>query len=339
VNRFLIVRLGALGDIVHGIPVAAALRNQYPQAHIDWLVDARYLPLLDLVQCLDRRIPIDPRDLRRGRARRSGFLEIVRELREAQYDACIDLQGLLKSAMLARAVRAGRTIGFPRRHLREGMARLFYTDAPDPGTARHVIDKGLALLAPLGVDDLRVHFPIGIPRTPAVESVIGRFPGGYAIINPCAAWPNKRWPPERYGAVASAVRVQFGVPSIVLWGPGEQPLASAVAAASLGAAEVAPPTSVPDVIGLARHARLMISGDTGPLHLAAAVGTPIVALFGPTQPERNGPWSPLDISISRAAQCSCLYERRCRRKTPCIDDIATDEVIDAARLRLDPWLM
>ena len=333
-NKFLIVRLGALGDVIHAIPVAAALRNQYPQAHIDWLVDARYLPLLDLVQCLDRRIAIDPRDIRRGRPKRTSFLDTVRDLRETQYDACIDLQGLLKSAMLARAVRARRTVGFPRRHLRESAARLFYTDAPDPGAARHVIDKGLALLPSLGVDDLRVHFPISIPRTPAVESVIGRFPNGYAIVNPAAAWPNKRWPPERYGAVASAVRVQFGFRSIILWGPGEQSLASAVAAASLGAAEVAPPTSVPDVVGLARHAKLMVSGDTGPLHIAGAVGTPIVALFGPTQPERNGPWSPLDISVSRVGQCLCLYERRCRRKTPCIDDIAVDEVVNAAKHRL-----
>lgn len=333
-NRFLIVRLGALGDIIHGIPVAAALRNRYPQAHIDWMVDARYLELLDLVECLDRRIPVDPRDATRG-GRRSGLFRTMRELRDNHYDACIDLQGLLKSALLARATGATRIIGLPRRHLREPLARLFYTDSPDTGTATHVIDKGLALLALLGVEDRRVHFPISIPRTPAIESVIARFaPSGYVIVNPGAAWPNKRWPAERFGAVAAAIHGEFGLRSLVLWGPGEQPLASSVAAASAGAAEIAPPTSIPDMIGIARHGRLMISGDTGPLHIAGAVGTPIVALFGPTLPERNGPWSPQDISISRVSQCSCVYERRCRKPVPCIDDITIEEVVGAVRRRL-----
>ena len=333
-NRFLIVRLGSLGDIIHGIPVAAALRNRYPQAHIDWMVDARYLELLGLVECLDRRIPIDPRDAMRG-SRRSGLFQTIRELRNSHYDACIDLQGLLKSALLARAVGARRTIGLPRRHLREPLARLLYTDTPDTGSATHVIDKGLALLAPLGVEDRRAHFPISIPRTPAIESVIARFaPGGYVVVNPGAAWPNKRWPAERFGAVAAAIRKDVGLPSIVLWGPGEQSLAASVAAASGGAAEIAPPTTIPDLIGIARHARLMISGDTGPLHIAGAVGTPTVALFGPTQPERNGPWSPHDITVSRVSQCSCLYERRCRKPVPCIDDIAIEEILGAVRQRL-----
>ncbi len=333
-NSVLIVRLGSLGDIVHGIPVAAALRNRYPHAHIDWMVDARYVELLDLVQCLDRRIPVDPRDASRA-SKRSGFFRTLRELRRTRYDACIDLQGLLKSAILARAAGARRTIGLPRQHLREPLAGLFYTDTPDPGSAPHVIDKGLALLAPLDVEDRRVHFPISIPRTPALESVIARFArGAYVVVNPGAAWPNKRWPAERFGAVAAAIQCDFGLRSVVLWGPGEQSLAASVVSASAGAAEMAPPTTIPDLIGIARHGRLMLSGDTGPLHIAGAVGTPIVALFGPTQPERNGPWSPDDITVSRVSQCACVYERRCRKARPCIDDIAIEEVMSAVHRRL-----
>jgi ADP-heptose:LPS heptosyltransferase len=122
--------------------------------------------------------------------------------------------------------------------------------------------------------------------------------------------------------------------SLVLWGPGEEALAADVVAASPGAAEAAPPTTIADIVGIARQAHLMVSGDTGPLHIAGAVGTPIVALFGPTSPERNGPWSPADIVVSRVAQCECLYERRCRRSVPCIDDIGIDEVRDAVRRRL-----
>jgi ADP-heptose:LPS heptosyltransferase len=122
--------------------------------------------------------------------------------------------------------------------------------------------------------------------------------------------------------------------SMVLWGPGEEDLASAVVGASHGAAQAAPPTTIIDIVALARGASLMISGDTGPLHIAAAVGTPIVALFGPTRTERNGPWLPSDISISRFTQCVCHYERSCRRDRPCIDDISVDEVVAAVDRRV-----
>jgi lipopolysaccharide heptosyltransferase I len=331
VKKFLIVRLGSLGDVIHGIPVAAALRDEFPHARIDWMVDPRYVELLNLVTCIDRRIPIDPRHLLRDGQRR--FREMLRELREVGYDAAIDLQGLLKSAVLARLVRARWTIGFPRQHLREPMARFLYTHTPDPGDATHVVHKNLALLAPLRVEDRRLRFPLAIPRTPTVDAVVDRF-GGYALINPGAAWPNKRWPPERYGADAAGIFEELGMRSIVLWGPGEQELAQQVAAASAGTADVAPPTSLNDLVGLSRGAQLMISGDTGPLHIAGAVGTPIVALFGPTYAERNGPWGLFDVTVSRTDQCACHYERRCRRATPCIDDIDVPEVMAAVRRRM-----
>ena len=331
-NKFLIVRLGSLGDVIHGIPAAAALRGRFPYARIDWLVDPRYEELLDLVECVDRPVAFDPRDLWTGGRRGQS---VLKDLRAVHYDAVVDLQGLLKSAVLGRLVGAARTIGFPMAHLREPLARLFYTDAPDPGAAPHVIDKNLGLLAPLDVSDRTVRFPLRIPRTDAVTSVADRFaPDGYAILNPGAAWPNKRWPAAHFGDVAASIRREHGWRSVVLWGPGEEALAASVAAASQGAAEVAPPTTITDIVGIARAARLMVSGDTGPLHIAGAVDTPIVALFGPTSPERNGPWAARDVTLSRVASCSCRYERRCRRAVPCIDDIAPDEVVQAVRQRL-----
>ena len=324
--KFLIIRLGSLGDVIHGIPTAAALRRRYPQAQIDWLVDPRYVELLELVECLDRGVGFDPRGLVQGRERTT-----LAMLRRASYDAVIDLQGLLKSAILARLVGARRTIGFPRAHLREPLARLFYTVTPDPGAARHVIDKNLALLEPLDVSDRAVRFPIAIPRTEAGSGPAPIRSGNYAIVNPGAAWPNKRWPPERFGAVAAALGRELGMRSIVLWGPGERALADAVVAAANGAAEASPETRIADLVAMARSARVMISGDTGPMHIAGAVGTPVVALFGPTYPERNGPWSPRDVVVSRVDRCGCLYERRCRRPERCIDDIGVDEVVHAVR--------
>ena len=330
-KKFLIVRLGSLGDVIHGIPTAAALRSRFPDAQIDWLVDPRYVELLELVECIDRPIAFDPRALRIGGG---DALSALKSLRAARYDAVVDLQGLLKSAVLGRLVGAGQTIGFPRAHLREPLARLFYTDAPDPGTAQHVINKNLGLLCALGLSEQAVHFPIRIPRTDTVRSVtdrVGR--DGYAILNPGAAWPNKRWPPGSFGAVAASIRDKHGWRSVVLWGPGEEALAASVAAASRGAADVAPSTTIADLVGIARAAKLMVSGDTGPLHIAGAVGTPIVALFGPTSPERNGPWAARDVSLSRVANCSCRYERRCRRAAPCIGDITPEEVVQAVGQR------
>jgi heptosyltransferase-1 len=324
-HRFLIVRLGSLGDIVHAIPTAAALRAHFPDARIDWAVDPRYVEVLDLVAGLDGRVGVDTRS--------PAALRTIRDLRGARYDAAIDLQGLLKSALLARGARADRTIGFPRAHLREPLARFFYSHTPDAAAA-HVVFKNLALLEPLGVRDPRVEFPLEIPRTDASEQVAAAVgPTGYALINPGAAWPNKRWPAERFGALAAIMRERLAMRSVVLWGPGEESLASAVVDASKDAALLAPRTSVTDLFALAKGARLMVSGDTGPLHIAGAVGTPTVSLFGPTNPDRNGPWTSADVAVSRFAGCACHYQRRCRRGDPCIDEIAVNDVVAAVERR------
>ena len=348
--RFLIVRLGALGDVVHAIPAAAAIAAQFPDSEIDWLVDPRYVDLLGLVRCVRSVVPVDPR----GGIGRLGAT--IGALRRARYDAVIDLQGLLKSSVLARLAGAARTVGFPRSHLREPVARVFYSHTPDPGPAVHVVHKNLALLTAVGVHDRTVRFPLEIPATAVADEVALRYRAGdgragFALVNPGAGWPNKRWPAERFGAAAAGVFARAGLRSVVLWGPGEEALAASVVASSSGAAELAPATSILDICALARRAALMLSGDTGPLHLAAAVGTPVVALFGPTGAERNGPWDPSDVVVTRTDRCQCLYERRCRRVTgapvsnmeqaahaadrqPCIEDIGVDEVVAAVERRL-----
>jgi ADP-heptose:LPS heptosyltransferase len=158
--------------------------------------------------------------------------------------------------------------------------------------------------------------------------------GRYVLLNPGAAWPNKRWPASRFGLVAAALRDRHGLTSIALWGEGERDLAQEVAAHSAGAAIVASPASIGDLVALSRGATLIVSGDTGPVHIAAAVGTPVVGIFGPTRPSRNGPWVPDDVTVSRANVCACHHLRRCKLERMCLADIHADEVLEAVERRL-----
>lgn len=332
--RILIVRLGALGDVVHAMPVVSAIRRGLPSAQVDWLIDPRYAAVVRMVRGLGEAIPFDPRGLLRG-GDRAATMATLRTIRSREYDVVLDLQGLLKSAVTARLVGGKRTIGFARRQLREPLAGLFYSDAIDTSATTHIIEKNLAVLGALGMTTTTPEFSLDIPPSAAADEVRARVgEPGYVVLNPGAAWPNKRWPASRFGALAASVRATSGLRSVVLWGPGEEALADEVVAASEGAAERSPRTGILDLFAVTRGARLVVSGDTGPLHIAAAVGTPVVALFGPTFPERNGPWQADDISLSEASRCECHYQRTCRRAVPCIDAISGDAVLDAVTRRL-----
>ena len=266
----------------------------------------------------------------------------IRELRRNRYDAAFDLQGLLKSAVLARLSRAPRVVGFSSSYLREPLARPFYTDVYDPGGGgmydprerSHVVQMNLGLLTTIGVAAAAPEFPIERVDTEIARAMRERAGNRYVLVNPGAAWPNKRWPPERYGAVARAIDEQHGLKTIVSWGPGEEPLAQEVVRESSGAALLSPRTSITDLLALIREATLMIAGDTGPMHVAAALGTPIVGIYGPTRPSRNGPWAPADITISRDDVCRCHHLRRCTQARMCLLGVEVAEVVDAVERRL-----
>ena len=329
--NILIVRLGALGDIIHAVPAAAALRNAFPDARIDWLVEARHRPMVDLVSVIDRAVVLE-------RPSMTAWLDVSRRLRQVRYDAAIDFQGLMKSAILARASGAPRVIGFSIWHLREKGARPFYSETHRDTPAEradHIVRQNLALLRSLGVNDTTIRFPLADVRSRALEEIQTALGGErpFALINPGAAWPNKRWPPDRFGEIAAFLREVRGLPSFILWGPGEEGLAGAVVETSSGAARIAPPTRLADLLALSRASSLMVSGDTGPLHIAAAVGTPTVSLFGPTDPQRNGPWNPDDVTVSRYGVCGCHYERRCRKAEWCLESLSVPEVTAAVQQR------
>lgn len=343
--RILIVRLGALGDVVHTLPVAAALRRRFPDASVDWVIDERFAALLELVPDLDRRIVLRTRGGRPAAA----WKALRRELREAAYDVALDVQGLGKSALAARLSGARRVVGFAAPFLRERWARWLYTETADPGRPRHVVDRNLGILGAFGAAGDDWSFPIRTGPSPAVDSLLRRLDppgGGYVVINPNAAWSTKRWPTDRYGAVAAHVRRAHGRPAVVIWGPGDESRAAATVSASAGAAILAPPTDLVELAALLRAGALLVSGDTGPLHLAAAVGTPVVGLYGPSDPVRNGPWSPDDRIVSAFPECDCAARRagagrrvhmvrRCRARTRCLETVSVERVCAAVDRRLE----
>jgi lipopolysaccharide heptosyltransferase I len=328
-RRILVVRLGAMGDIVHALPLLASLRGRWPGARVDWLVDRRHLAILDLVPGVAEVITIDTRRFTGD----AGWPGVVRRLRRARYDVVIDAQGLIKSALLARLSGAPVVVGFSSAHARERLAGWLYSVAVRPD-APHVVDRGLALAVAAGVTRPVRQFDLTVPDpSPAILQILAML-DRFVVLNPGAAWPNKRWPADRFGAVAARLHELRGLRSLVTWGPGEEALALDVVARADAAAILAPATSLADLVGLLARASLVISGDTGPLHLAAALGTPTVGIFGPTDPWRNGPWAPSDEALSRHDRCTCSHKRRCTASRWCLSDLAVTEVAQAAERRL-----
>ena len=237
--------------------------------------------------------------------------------------------------------RPPRVIGFTSRYARERLASWFYTEAYDPGGGgmyhideRHVVYTNLGVLETLGMTVGAPEFPIDDVASPVAASIAASTGGRYAILNPGAAWSNKRWMPARFGALAALIRARHGLVSVVTWGPGEDAIARVVVEQSSGAAVLSPKTTIADVVALARGASLYVSGDTGPAHIAAAVGTPIVGIYGPTRPTRNGPLAGADITVSRSDVCQCHHLRQCRLQTMCLYLVEVAEVAAAVERRL-----
>jgi ADP-heptose:LPS heptosyltransferase len=331
--KALLVRLSSIGDVVHTLPALAALgRNGWETG---WLVEPPARVLLEDNPMLGEWVSAPAaRAFRWGAA-----LAALRALRRSRYDAALELQGLWKSAAWASFSGARRVIGWTGAARREAPSSILLTegvpaDAQPPG---HVIDKNLALLRPLGIDAVGSReFPLPYPADSVerVERSLEGFGGdGLVLLNPGGGWASKLWPPERFGELARGLR-RLGLRCLVTWGPGEEGLAERVVAASLGAAARSFATSLLDWVELARRARLVVAADTGPLHLACAVGTPVVALFGPTDPARNGPFAEADVVVRRTPACAPCYSRACARHAGIMAEIGVDEVHDAIVRRL-----
>ena len=329
--RALLVRLSSIGDVVHTLPALAALHRHGWEA--DWLVEPPSRVLLEESPLLAQVVTAPPRKAFGWRE----ALGSVRALRARRYDAALDFQGLWKSAAWARLSGARRVIGWERGSRREPSSAALVGERIEGAVAGHVIDKNLALLRPLGIAAAGLReFPLplsaeAVARADAGLSALGG--GELALLNPGGGWTSKLWPAERFGELARGLRA-LGLRPLVTWGPGEEALADRVVAASGGAARRSFPTTLLDYAEIARRARLVVAADTGPLHIACAVGTPVVALFGPTDPARNGPFAREDVVIRRTPACAPCYSRSCLRHAGIMDGIAVGEVLAAVERRL-----
>ncbi|MGE0406698.1 MAG: glycosyltransferase family 9 protein [Candidatus Korobacteraceae bacterium] len=303
-KRILIVRLSAMGDVLHAMPAVIALRRAFPAANIGWVVERRWRPLLaaDSTTLFGTPTPerplvdhihiVDTAHWRSKWSSNETLQEIrlaVRELRDGAYDLAVDFQGTIKSATSAALSRAPQRLGFTRP--REKPAALFYTHTVD-ALGRHVVEQNMSLVRAV---TSQIPGPTTLPLPMDVEAErhylaeLNRLQmNSYALINPGAGWGAKQWSAQSFGEVARGL-ASLGLRSLVNFGPGEESLAQQVVHHSCGAA-IALSMTLSQLIAFTRRARIFLGGDTGPMHLAAALGVPVVALFGPTDPVRNGPF-------------------------------------------------
>jgi heptosyltransferase-1 len=308
-RAILVVRLGAMGDILHALPAVAALKRGHPDSHFTWVVEPKWAPLLEGNPSVDRVLTLRRDSL-------AGLLASRRALRANRYEFAVDFQGLLKSALVTFAAHAGRVFGFDASQVRERAAALFYTHEV-LASAAHVVDRNLELVAAAGGaagGEAVFAIPPGQPE--------GDLPAGdFVLASPLAGWGSKQWPLAHYRALAVRLQNELGVP-LVLNGPPGAPFQAAGPA-------LAHSSALPGLIWATRRAAAVVGVDSGPLHLAAALAKPGVAIFGPTDPVRNGPYGH-SLQVMRSASAATTYKRGAAIDES-MQNISPNQVFEALR--------
>lgn len=332
--RILIVKLSSLGDIIHALPAPCSLRATYPQARIAWVVEKKWLPLIERHPDLDEVFTVDSFRLRGAWHTYPEFLADLRKLRGFRPDWAIDLQGTVKSAVLTRLTGAPMRAGFALPVVREGLTTFFYNHPVTPQSA-HVVEQIQDVIEAIGPLHRDLRFPFPIPESDRQDvdawlrqNGIGKF----VFISPGGGWASKRWPSQRYGELAERLEQQYGIVAVINRGPGEKELDEAFRRANVIRARLFS-GGVLRLAAVLERASLVVGGDTGPLHLGAVLGAPVVALFGPTDPARNGPWSQQAIVLRK--QSPVTYKRG-NHYSPGMLAISVDEVLEACGRLLAP---
>ena len=340
--KILFVKLGAIGDIVHALPALAAIRRALPEAQLDWVVEARSAEILRGNPLIGKLIEVDTHSVRSSWSPERILAEIRRQtsdLRSGRYDIAIDLQGLLKSAAIAKISGAKRRIGFDKANLREPAARLMYSDKVPVPQGINVIDKNLALVREalaIEVGDV-YEFPIATSADHRLEAdaIASRSARPFALLNPGGGWVTKLWRAADFGRLAKRLSEDSGLEPMIVTGPGEAKLAAEAREHGGGIELIHAEPSLKGFFELAKRAAVYVGGDTGPTHIAVAAGAPVVGLFGPTEWWRNGSPRADDICVGRddiGCRVDC-HRRKCSQWI-CMD-ISVDTVFDAVTRRIE----
>ena len=325
--RYLVLRLGSLGDIVHTFPAVAALRESFPSAEIVWLTHPRWKFLVETSALASQVWAIETRSV-------GSLRKIIETLRASHWDAAVDYQGLWKSAGLAFFGGIKPRIGFSSDTIREFGVPVLYTDRVRCVTT-HIADQNGELSLRAGARNRVAPIHLRVPEQDNCgirEHLRSLGLDRYVVLSPGGGWRSKCWPPERFGKLCSLIRESLGLRCVVNYGPGEDDLALAVRESSGGADPVPYNGPLGPLMALLRNAACIVGGDTGPLHLAIALGTPAVAIYGPTDPARNGPYQ--SDAIVLRARGAVRTHSRVDQPHPSILQISVDEVFEAIRRRL-----
>jgi len=324
-RKILIIKPSSLGDVVHSLPFLNALRDSFPRAEIHWIIAKGLEGLLEGHPMINKLWIINKDDWKRVRGARATIKELrslFKSLKAEKYDLVIDLQGLLRSGILTKATGAPVRVGF--KEAREG-SRIFYTHTVKAGKDVHAVDRYLEIAKFLGCDISDIKFPFPLSFNSQLLTLKIQLPERYAVIVPGARWETKRWFPERFGQLASMMQVK----SIIVGGESDAGIASIVVRNSDGnAISDAGKTTLKELIKIIRNARFVVTNDSGPMHIAAALNVPVFAIFGPTNPLRTGPYGRLHVIIRKELECSPCYKKNCRT-VQCMEMISVREVADA----------
>ena len=321
-RRILIIKPSAIGDVVHALPVLNLLRRRWPAAHVSWLVTPACAGLLERHPQLDEVIRFERRELGRGWRSPRAAMELLRfmlDLGRRRFDLVVDLQGLFRSGWLAAATRAPVRVGPA--NAREG-AWLFYSHrVPTGPLEQHAIERYLTVAQAVGCERTPVEFHFAVDDADRA-AVAALTPQRYAVLMPGANWLTKQWPVERFAALVGPLRERFGLDSVVAGGPDTAHLAEKVPAT----ANLAGRTNLRQLVALLERAELVVANDSGPMHIAAALGRPLVAPYGPTSPIRTGPYRREDAVIRLDIPCSPCFARQCSHQS-CLQWLKPEHVL------------
>jgi heptosyltransferase I len=316
-EKILIVKPSSLGDIVHSLPFLNILRICYPNTEIHWVIAKVFQGLLEGHPMINKLWIINKDSwtkMNRAKETIDEIRSLFKALKKERYDLAVDLQGLLRSGIITSATGAPVRVGF--KEAREG-SRFFYTHKVAGGKGIHAVDRYLKVAEYLGCDTSIIAFPFPLHQFPAIK-----LPHDYAVIVPGARWETKRWPPEQFGKLASLLPL----PSIIVGSQGDIHIADDIVALSDNkASSLAGKTNFQELIAIVRGAKFMISNDSGPMHIGAALGVPVYAIFGPTDPLRTGPYGKGHTIIRGDVSCSPCFKRKCN-DMKCMKNISAEKV-------------